>query len=122
MSIKNSLIAAGLFFLLSMPIFASETFIKGVKVTKNSANNYSFSVTLKHADKSWDHYANVWQVETLDGQVLGKRVLQHPHVNEQPFTRSLGSVTIDKGIKQVVITAGCNVDGMNSKKYSVKLK
>ncbi|MEH6445434.1 MAG: hypothetical protein V7784_16180 [Oceanospirillaceae bacterium] len=122
MSIKNSVIACGLFSLVSMASFASETFIKDVQVNKNSANNYSFAVTLKHADKSWDHYANVWQIETLDGQVLGKRVLQHPHINEQPFTRSLASVTIAKGIKQVVITAGCTVDGMNSKKYPVTLK
>lgn len=100
---------------------ASETIVKDVVVNKVSTGKFNFSVTLKHADKSWDHYANVWQVETTAGEVLAKRVLQHPHINEQPFTRSLSAVVIEGDIKEVIIVAGCTVDGINSNKFAVTL-
>ena len=74
---------------VNLPLSASETLIENVESVRQSNGNYQFAVTLRHADKSWDHYANFWQVQSEDGKVLGKRVLHHPHVNEQPFTRSL---------------------------------
>ena len=50
--------------------------------------HFDIDVTLRHADTGWDHYANRWEVIGPDGRVLATRVLYHPHVNEQPFTRS----------------------------------
>jgi len=100
---------------------ASEVVIENVKTDKKANGTYSFSVTLSHADKSWDHYANLWQVETVQGEVLARRVLHHPHVNEQPFTRSLSGVKIPKGINKIVIKAGCNIDGLNSKSVEVRI-
>lgn len=47
------------------------------------------SVTLSHGDTGWDHYADGWKVIGADDVLLGTRVLHHPHVEEQPFTRSL---------------------------------
>jgi hypothetical protein len=111
--------------LLMLPITAqlnaSETLIEGAKSVRQSDGNYQFSVTLRHADKSWDHYANFWQVQGEDGKVYAKRVLHHPHINEQPFTRSLNNVKLPKNTKKVIIVAGCNVDGANSKKFLLKL-
>jgi hypothetical protein len=53
---------------------------------------FRFDVTLLHDDDGEaPAYADWWQVETEDGQVLGRRVLTHSHGN-QPFTRS---ATID---------------------------
>ncbi len=83
--------------------WAGEVNVEKVKVSKQSANTYSFSVTLKHADTGWKHYANKWEVLTLDGELLGQRILHHPHVNEQPFTRKLGKVKIPSGVSQVLI-------------------
>jgi len=100
---------------------ASEVVIENVKADKKENGTYSFSVTLAHADKSWDHYANLWQVETVQGKVLARRVLHHPHVNEQPFTRSLSGVKIPKGVSKVIIKAGCNTDGLNSKAIEIRL-
>ena len=54
-----------------------------------SGNAWLVSVTLRHADTGWDHYADGWEVVAEDGTPLGRRVLAHPHVDEQPFTRSL---------------------------------
>ena len=59
-----------------------------------SGNSYSFSVTLRHGDTGWEDYADGWRVELPDGTVLGTRVLYHPHVDEQPFTRSLSGVVV----------------------------
>jgi hypothetical protein len=46
-----------------------------------------FSVTLIHDDDGEDGYANWWQVETLDGERVGRRDLAHAH-GTQEFTRS----------------------------------
>ena len=55
------------------------------------------------------------------GTILGTRVLAHPHVDEQPFTRSLGGVKIDDGINQVTVRAVDNlaVGGGRSIKVSL---
>ena len=67
----------------------------------SSGSGWRVEVTIRHADTGWDHYTNVWVVETMDGKQLGKRVLFHPHVNEQPFTRS-DSVTVPKGVTRAL--------------------
>ncbi len=80
------------------------------------------SVTLTHPDTGWDHYADGWRVEDADGTVLGLRVLAHPHVNEQPFTRSLSGVTVPDGAKSVFIRARCFVDGWSDAVFELELK
>lgn len=106
---------------VSAYLAASETFIEAASAKRNSNGSYHISVTLKHADKSWDHYANVWQVQSLAGEVLATRVLHHPHINEQPFTRSLSGVKLPEHVKVVEIVAGCTVDGLNSQKLTLRL-
>jgi hypothetical protein len=59
-----------------------------------AAGQYDIDVTLRHADSGWDHYANRWEVLAPDGSVIATRVLVHPHVHEQPFTRGLSGVRI----------------------------
>jgi len=54
---------------------------------ERSDGRYRFSVTLYHDDDGEDGYADWWQVESLDGEQLGRRDLAHPHSTE-PFTRS----------------------------------
>lgn len=89
-----------LFFTVSANAGAPE--VIAVDANK-SGNSWRFDVTLKHADESWDHYADGWGIYLPDGTELGYRVLAHPHVNEQPFTRSLGGVKIPRGTKSVII-------------------
>ena len=66
---------------------------------------WRFDVTIRHPDTGWEHYADGWRVLDMNGAELGIRVLLHPHVNEQPFTRSLSGVDIPDGTKQVQIQA-----------------
>ncbi len=82
---------------------------------------WTFSVTLSHPDTGWDHYADGWEILAPDGTKLGYRELVHPHVNEQPFTRSLSGVAIPEGTPYVTIRAHCKVDGWSKTPFKVKL-
>lgn len=100
---------------------AGEVDVVGAKATQSSSGTWRFDVTLKHADEGWDHYANKWEVVAPDGTVLATRVLAHPHVDEQPFTRSLGNVKIDKSINEVTIRGGDSLHELGGVEMIVKL-
>jgi hypothetical protein len=57
-----------------------------------------------------------------DGTVLGTRVLLHPHVNEQPFTRSLGGVSVPDGVNEIFIEASTNTTGWGTTRFAMTLK
>jgi len=99
---------AGVILALMVPAtlaFAGEADVVHVQVIKTDESTYRFDVALRHADTGWDHYADKWEILTLDETVLGTRKLLHPHVNEQPFTRSLSNVRIPNDIKRVLVRA-----------------
>ncbi|GGX58200.1 hypothetical protein GCM10007385_28510 [Tateyamaria omphalii] len=91
--------------LIAAPAFAEEPVIENVVITKTGTATYRFSVTISHPDTGWEHYADGWRVLDMDGNELGMRVLHHPHVDEQPFTRSLSGVTIAAGTSEVQVQA-----------------
>jgi len=102
--------------LIGSAAMASDVEIVDVEASQ-SGGNWRFDVALRHADTGWDHYADGWEILAPDGSSLGMRVLVHPHVNEQPFTRSLGGVVIPEGLSEVIIRARDNVDGWTEKTY-----
>ena len=69
----------------------------------------------------WEHYADNWQVLDSDEKILGDRILYHPHVNEQPFTRSLGNIDIPINTKIVYISAHDKAHGWTPKRLAVDL-
>lgn len=79
---------------------------------------YTFAVTVASPDTGWDKYADEWRIESESGEVLGVRELTHPHVDEQPFTRSLGGVDVDTG-STVVVAARDSVEGYCGDRVSV---
>jgi hypothetical protein len=83
------------------------------------SDGQTIHVTLAHPDTGWDHYADGWEVIGEDGTALGLRVLAHPHVNEQPFTRSL---RLDAPLPDgpLTVRARCNVDGWGEARVSVE--
>ena len=109
------------FLLLAAPAFADDAIIENAAAT-GGGNTWSFSVTLRHGDTGWDDYADGWRVVTADGTELGMRVLYHPHVDEQPFTRSLSGVSIPDGIDEVYIEARTLPDGWGKARLAVSLK
>lgn len=76
-----------------------------------SGDVWRFDVTLAHADEGWEHYADAWAVRTPAGETLGTRELLHPHVTEQPFTRSLPGVAVPPGLAEVLIVPRDSVHG-----------
>ncbi len=105
----------------SMSLCASEVKILSVQADCDVQRQCVFKVTISHADTGWQHYANYWQVVNKQGDVLVERTLYHPHVDEQPFTRSSSPVLLSRELKKVWIKAGDNVEGLNSKPYLFKL-
>lgn len=108
-----------LFILLTGSAIAGEADVIAVEVS-GTGPDYRFSVTVQHADTGWDHYADAWEVVGTDGTVYGKRVLHHPHVEEQPFTRS-GSATVPEGVTSVIVRAHDSVDGYGGAEMKVQL-
>ncbi len=106
------------------PVFAGEVDVIAVELSNVSSNvdgrEYQLSVTLAHSDTGWDHYANAWEVLDEQGQVIGERVLHHPHVNEQPFTRSL-RLTIPPTVKTIQLRGKDSVHEYGGKTVFVNI-
>ena len=91
-------------------------------VIQKTGMTWRVDVTLEHPDTGWDHYADGWEVLDAQGNRLGYRELMHPHVHEQPFTRSLSSLVLPDGTREVFIRARCSVAGWAGETYKVTLK
>ena len=111
---------AFIFALLAAPALADHPVVESV-TAQASGNTWSFSVALSHPDTGWEHYADGWEVVDAEGNTLGHRTLAHPHVNEQPFTRSLSGVEIPEGTTHVFVRAHCLVDGWGAQMFEVAL-
>ncbi len=106
--------------LMILPVIANVAFagkadVENVRVLTDGNNSWTFQVTVKHADEGWDHYADRWEILSENGKILSTRVLAHPHVNEQPFTRSLSGTTIPEHITSITIRAHDKVHGYGGK-------
>ena len=110
----------GLLLFFPVIVLAGAADVVNVAVERQG-DSYRFAVTVAHADEGWQHYADGWDVVAPDGKILATRVLYHPHVNEQPFTRSLSGVVIDSKIDFVTIRAHDLVHGYGGKEIKVKL-
>ena len=92
-----------------------------VAVQQQPDARWTFRVTVRHADRDWQHYANRWEVVAPDGSVLATRRLRHPHVQEQPFTRQLRDVEIPSEVTEVSLRAHCSVHAHGGESVVVKL-
>ena len=96
--------------LAAAPVAADPAQVTNIAATR-AATSWTFNVTLAHGDTGWEDYADGWRVELAVGTVIVDRPLGHPHVQEQPFTRSTSGVSIPDGTAQVFIRARTNVEG-----------
>lgn len=78
-------------------------------------------VTISHPDEGWEHFADGWEVLDADGNRLGFRELLHPHVEEQPFTRSLSGIVIPDGTRVIFIRPHCSEHGWAENTMRVEL-
>ncbi|MDX1600771.1 MAG: hypothetical protein R3191_04570 [Anaerolineales bacterium] len=82
---------------------------------------YRFEVTLHHDDEGEaPAYADAWQVEDLDGNVLGVRELLHSHSN-QPFTRSK-IIEVPDDVETVVVRGHDQTHGFGGQIMRVNLR
>ena len=113
--------------MVAMGLPAHEEGLDYAQVTRVEAHEtadgvWRFSVTVRHADTGWDHYADEWQVvDPATGAVLARRILAHPHVEEQPFTRSQSGIEIPGNVTTVVVRAKCNIHGFGGREITVDL-
>ena len=110
LTVRAVLAALGMFIVVGQGI-AGQANVVAVEASQSSDKSWRFSVTVRHDDAGWDHYADKWAVFAPDGKMLGERVLAHPHDNEQPFTRSQSGVVIDGSIDSVIVKAHDNIHG-----------
>lgn len=110
-----------LWLIFVSPAMAGKADVIKVDVSVTAPQTYTFAVTVQHADTGWKHYADRWQVLAPDGTVLGTRVLYHPHVEEQPFTRTLSGVQIPARISRVTIQAHDSVHGWGGKSITLAI-
>jgi hypothetical protein len=96
--------------LMAVPALADPAQVEAVTLTQR-AGAWTVSVTISHGDTGWDDYADGWRVETPGGEILGTRVLHHPHVEEQPFTRSLGGLSLPDDVTEIVVRTRTTVTG-----------
>ena len=114
------LVSAALAVLAAGPASAGEADAIAAEVRSEGAA-WSFEVTVRHDDAGWDHYADAWRVVGPDGTVYGTRELLHPHVDEQPFTRSLSGVAIPEGVTTVIVEARDSVHGWGGRTLEITL-
>ena len=110
-----------LILLFSHVTFAGEADVIEVKARYNGGNSFQIITTVKHGDTGWDHYADSWVILDEQGQAIGTRVLYHPHVKEQPFTRS-HTLDIPESVKRITVRATDSVHGAGGKEVTIDLK
>jgi hypothetical protein len=119
--VRCALLVAALVALRAAPATAGAADVVDVEVHCNEASVCRFLVSVRHSDEGWDHYADRWEIVTPDGKVLATRVLRHPHVGEQPFTRSLPDVRLAESISRVRVRAHDSVHGYGGREVPVEL-
>jgi len=102
--------------------------VEFVKAVQSEDGAWRFSVTVSHPDTGWEDYADGWDVVTPDGRTLKRnpddpftRLLLHPHVGEQPFTRSQSGIRIPDGVTQVTVRAHSLTRGFGGREVVVDL-
>jgi len=95
--------------------------VTDVLATQKADGNWCIATSVRHNDQGWDHYADGWEVLDLQGNKIGSRKLHHPHVNEQPFTRSQCDIKVPSGVTKVIVRAKCNKHGFGGKALVVEL-
>ncbi|MDH3316391.1 MAG: hypothetical protein OER43_11585 [Gammaproteobacteria bacterium] len=107
--------------LFSVEAFAGDVSVEFARFNARGGGAWQVSVTLRHSDTGWDHYADAWRVVTEDGSVIGTRTLYHPHVDEQPFTRSLSGLKLPADVTRVYVEAHDKVHGWSADRLEVDL-
>lgn len=86
--------------------------VKNISVTSKD-KGYTFDVTIESPDTGCDQYADWWEIVDTDGNLVYRRILDHSHVTEQPFTRSGENIELTE-TKEVYVRMHMNNSGYAS--------
>jgi hypothetical protein len=111
---------AVLLLMVAAPAWAGDADVIKVDVSQHE-DWYDLDVTIRSKDTGWERYADRIEALGPDGAVLGTRVLEHPHEDEQPFTRDLYQLRVPRGIKQIVVRAHFKPTGFDGATMTVAL-
>jgi len=102
-------------------VLAGPADVVAAKAVCSSSGGYDVSVTVRHDDTGWEHYADRWEILSPEGKILATRTLRHPHVDEQPVTRELAGVAIPQSLREVRVRAHDSVHGYGGRETTVAL-
>jgi hypothetical protein len=100
---------------------AGEADVIKVEIRQRAPEVFDLDVTIRSQDTGWDRYADLIEALGPDGRVLGTRVLEHPHDDEQPFTRDLYELRVPAGIDRVTVRAHFKPTGYDGSAFVVPL-
>lgn len=100
---------------------AGEADVIGAVAHRTAKGVYDIDVTVRSRDTGWDRYADRIEVLAPDGTILAVRVLEHPHEDEQPFTRDVNQVKVPTGVDKVTIRARFKPIGFDGTVFSLSL-
>ena len=101
-TMKKIILSVLLLLGISPDIYAKEIRADVIKVTVTGKDAYRFNVTLASDETGCQQYADWWEVLDNQGTLLYRRILFHSHPDDQPFTRSGGSISLEPGQKVYV--------------------
>ncbi len=110
-----------LFLFTAQAAVADHAIINSVRANKDGGL-WTFKVTITHEDTGWDHFSDAWRIVDKDGKQLAIRELIHPHVDEQPLTRSLSGVELPDGTTEVGVQVRDTVAGWAPEITRVQIK
>jgi hypothetical protein len=99
-----------------------------VSARQDIDQTWTFSVTVYHPDLGWDDYADGWDIILPNGNVVKPdpeasftRTLLHPHIDEQPVTRSQSEIVLPPDVQWVLVRSHDLVDGFGGREVKVNL-
>ena len=105
---------------------ADVTYVRAERAVDGS---WTFYITVQHPDTGWEDYADGWDIVLPDGEIIKPdpdseftRTLLHPHIDEQPFTRSQSKIKIPPGVTTIRVRAHDLVDGFGGEEIVVDIK
>ena len=107
-------VLAGSIAVPSAPARAGDADVAGVRTTRLRLNLYDLGGTVRSKDTGWDRCADRSEAIGPDGSVIAIRTLDHPHDDEQSFTRVISGVHVT-GTSEITIRVHFKPGGIDGK-------
>ena len=114
-------LSGGILLAWATTAMAGDADVVSAVARRGGVGSFDIDVTVRSADTGWDRYADRIEVLGPNGTILGVRVLDHPHNDEQPFTRTVARVQVAPEIGTVSVRAHFKPTGFGGTTATVTL-